>query len=150
MPLRRAKVHGTHGEVIGHRAVRDHTALRPLPQTPYVVTQRHLRHVGKDCLVAFDANLYSVPARKVRPRQLVEIRATKTQVSLHATVPDAGGQTLLAVHPRAVGRGARVVDETHWAGCPPAPAVVSRPATLCLRPAAASLSGRRPDRCRPC
>ncbi len=67
IPLRRAKVHGTHGEVIGHRAVRDHMALRPLPATPYVVTQRHLRHVGKDCLVAFDANLYSVPARKVRP-----------------------------------------------------------------------------------
>ncbi|GLX42317.1 hypothetical protein Sros01_83890 [Streptomyces roseochromogenus] len=33
-PLRRAKVHGTHGEVIGLRAVRDHVALRPLPQTP--------------------------------------------------------------------------------------------------------------------
>ncbi|WP_435260503.1 Mu transposase domain-containing protein [Streptomyces sp. 1222.5] len=41
-------------------------ALRPLPATPYVVTQRHLRHVGKDCLVAFDANLYSVPARNRR------------------------------------------------------------------------------------
>lgn len=118
VPLRRAKVHGTHGEVIGHRAVRDHMALRPLPATPYVVTQRHLRHVGKDCLVAFDANLYSVPARKVRPRQLVEVRATKSQVSLHSTVPDTGGQTLLAVHPRAVGRGARIVDETHWDGLP--------------------------------
>ncbi len=118
VPLRRAKVHGTHGEVIGHRAVRDHMALRPLPATPHVVTQRHLRHVGKDCLAAFDANLYSVPARKVRPRQLVEIRATKSQVSLHSTVPDAGGQTLLAVHPRAVGRGARMVDETHWDGLP--------------------------------
>lgn len=118
VPLRRAKVHGTHGEVIGHRAVRDHMALRPLPATPYVVAQRHLRHVGKDCLVAFDANLYSVPARKVRPRQLVEIRATKSQVSLHSTVPDTSGQTLLAVHPRAVGRGARIVDETHWDGLP--------------------------------
>ncbi|WP_424862924.1 IS21 family transposase [Streptomyces sp. MMS24-I29] len=118
VPLRRAKVHGTHGEVIGHRAVRDHMALRPLPKVPYVVAQRHLRHVGKDCLVAFDANLYSVPARKVRPRQLVEIRATKSQVSLHSTVPDADGQTLLAAHPRAVGRGARVVDETHWDGLP--------------------------------
>jgi hypothetical protein len=118
VPLRRAKVHGTHGEVIGHRAIRDHMALHPLPAVPYVVTQRHLRHVGKDCLVAFDANLYSVPARKVRPRQLVEIRATKSQVSLHTTMPDAGGQTLLAVHPRAVGRGARVVDETHWEGLP--------------------------------
>ena len=91
VPLRRAKVHGTHGEVIGHRAVRDHMALRPLPPTPYVVAQRHLRHVGKDCLVAFDANLYSVPARKVRPRQLVEIRATKSQISLHSTVADANG-----------------------------------------------------------
>ncbi|WP_455431697.1 Mu transposase domain-containing protein [Streptomyces capillispiralis] len=118
VPLRRAKVHGTHGEVIGHRAVRDHMALRPLPATPYVVTQRHLRHVGKDCLVAFDANLYSVPARKVRPRRLVEIRATKSQVSLHSTVPGSAGQTLLAVHPRAVGRGARIVDETHWDGLP--------------------------------
>jgi transposase len=118
VPLRRAKVHGTHGEVIGHRAARDHAALRPLPKTPYVVTQRHLRHVGKDCLVAFDANLYSVPARRVRPRQLVEIRATKSQISLHSTVPDRSGQTLLAAHPRAVGRGARIVDETHWDGLP--------------------------------
>ncbi|RKE05038.1 IS21 family transposase [Streptomyces sp. TLI_171] len=118
VPLRRAKVHGTHGEVIGLRAIRDHTALRPLPHTPYLVAQRHLRHVGKDCLVAFDANLYSVPARKVRPRQLVEIRATKSQIVIHSTVPDSGGDTLLAVHSRAVGRGARIVDERHWDGLP--------------------------------
>ncbi len=120
VPLRRAKVHGTHGEVIGLRAIRDHVALRPLPQTPYVVTQRHLRHVGKDRLVAFDANLYSVPAHKVRPRQLVEVRATKSQVMLHGTAPDHMGETLLAVHPRAVGRGARIVDEKHWDGLPTA------------------------------
>ncbi|WP_456340783.1 IS21 family transposase [Streptomyces mirabilis] len=118
VPIRRAKVHGTHGEVIGHRAVRDHVALRPLPQIPYAVTQRHLRHVGKDCLVAFDANLYSVSARKVRPRQLVEIRATKSQIMLHSMVPDQYGETLLASHPRAVGRGARIVDGKHLDGLP--------------------------------
>jgi transposase len=118
VPLRRAKVHGTHGEVIGLRAVRDHVALRPLPQTPYVVAQRHLRYVGKDCLVAFDANLYSVPARRVRPRQLVEVRATKSQIMLHSTVPGHSGETLLATHPRAGGRGAWVVDEKHWDGLP--------------------------------
>jgi hypothetical protein len=89
-----------------------------LPENPYVVAQRHLRHVGKDCLVAFDANLYSVPARKLRPRQLVEIRATKSQVTLHATIPAADGETLLAVPPRAVGRGARIADERHWDGLP--------------------------------
>jgi hypothetical protein len=33
-------------------------------------------------------------------------------------VPDAQGITLLAVHPRAVGRGARIVDEAHWQGLP--------------------------------
>ncbi|MGO4754793.1 integrase core domain protein, partial [Streptomyces sp. 2MCAF27] len=104
--------------VIGLRAVRDHMALRPLPQTPYVVTQRHLRPVGKDCLVAFAGNLYSVPARKVRPRQLIEVRATKSQIMLHSTIADADGSTLLASHPRAVGKGVRVVDEEHWDGLP--------------------------------
>ncbi|MFI8294207.1 Mu transposase domain-containing protein [Streptomyces sp. NPDC085614] len=48
-----------------------------------MITQRYLRYVGKDCLVAFDANLYSVPAGKVRPRQLVEVRATKSQIIRH-------------------------------------------------------------------
>lgn len=37
---------------------------------------------------------------------------------LHSTAPDNGGETLLAIHPRAVGRGVRVVDETHWGGLP--------------------------------
>ncbi|MGW9452914.1 Mu transposase domain-containing protein [Streptomyces sp. NPDC055632] len=69
VPMRRARTHRihrthrTHGEVIGARTARDHAALRPLPPDPYVVADRHLRHVGKDCLAAFDSNLYSVPAR---------------------------------------------------------------------------------------
>ncbi|MFE9401515.1 IS21 family transposase [Streptomyces sp. NPDC006530] len=118
VPLRRARTHRTHGEVIGLRAVRDHMALRPLPETPYVVAQRHLRPVGKDCLVAFAGNLYSLPTRKVRPRQLIEVRATKSQVMLHATLTDDDGSTLLAAHPRAVGKGVRVIDEKHWDGLP--------------------------------
>ncbi|MET8615652.1 IS21 family transposase [Streptomyces misionensis] len=118
VPQRRAQIHKTHREVIGERAARDHAALKPLPPTLYLVAERHLRPVGKDCLVAFGGNLYSVPARKVRPRQLVEVRATKSQVMLHSTVADASGETLLATHPRAVGRRARVVEETHWDGLP--------------------------------
>ncbi|WP_434099013.1 Mu transposase domain-containing protein [Streptomyces xantholiticus] len=82
------------------------------------MAERHLRPVGKDCLVAFGGNLYSVPARRVRPRQLVEIRATKSQIMLHSTAADANGETLLATHPRAIGRGVRVVEETHWDGFP--------------------------------
>ncbi|WP_338674659.1 IS21 family transposase [Streptomyces sp. SCSIO 30461] len=118
VPQRRSQIHKTHREVIGERAARDHAALKPLPPTPYLVAERHLRPVGKDCLVAFGGNLYSVPARWVRPRQLVEIRATKSQVMLHSTVPGPDGVTLLAMHPRAVGRGVRVVKETHWDGLP--------------------------------
>ncbi|MFI6744109.1 IS21 family transposase [Nonomuraea sp. NPDC050451] len=74
VPMGRRTVHRPHGEVIGIRARRDHAALRPVPARPYLVTDRHLRHVGKDCLVAFEANLYSVPAARVFPRQLVEVR----------------------------------------------------------------------------
>ncbi|MGW0211869.1 IS21 family transposase [Streptomyces sp. NPDC003233] len=118
VPQRRARTHATHHEIIGHRAARDHAALKPLPPTPYLVAERHLRPVGKDSLVAFAGNLYSVPARRVRPRQLVEVRATKSQVALHSTTPDSSGKTLLATHQRAVGRGVRVVDDKHWDGLP--------------------------------
>jgi transposase len=118
VPARRRTVHRTHGEVIGVRAQRDHAALAPVPARPYVVANRHLRHVGKDCLVAFEANLYSVPAARVFHRQLVEVRASAATISLHATVPDENGVTLLAVHPRAVGRGARIADPEHWKPLP--------------------------------
>lgn len=111
----------THQQVIGERAVRDHAALKPLPATPYLVAERDLRPVGKDCPVAFGGNLYSVPARKVRPRQPVEIRATKSQVMLHSTITDSTIETLLAMHPRAVGRGVRVLEEQHWDGLPHRP-----------------------------
>ncbi|WP_177181888.1 hypothetical protein [Streptomyces sp. TLI_105] len=36
-------------------------------------------------MVAVGGNLYSVPARKVRPYQLVEVKAAKSQVVLHST-----------------------------------------------------------------
>jgi transposase len=118
VPARRRTTHRTHGEVIGVRARRDHAALGPVPARPYVVADRHLRHVGKDCLVAFEANLYSVPAARVFHRQLAGVRASAATVSLHATAPDGHGVTLLAVHPRAAGRGARIVDPGHWKPLP--------------------------------
>ncbi|WP_443071109.1 IS21 family transposase [Streptomyces sp. NBC_01476] len=118
VPHRRAQIYKTYREVIGERAARDHAALKSRPPTPYLVAERHLRPVGKDRLVAFGGNLYPVPARKVRPRQPVEIRATKSQVMLHSTAPDVSGETLLAIHPRAFGRGVRVVEERHWDGLP--------------------------------
>lgn len=122
VPIRRGQVHRTHGEVIGIRAVRDHGALRTLPATPYLVADRHLRRVGKDCLVSFGASLYSTPARRVRPGKTVEVRVTPATVTIHSLTPVAGaepaGSTLLAVHRRATQRGSWVVDQRHWDGLP--------------------------------
>lgn len=75
LPIRRAQVHRTHGEVIGVRAEADRRALGALPAVPYLVTDRYLRRVGKDCLVSFEASLYSVPAARIRAGQRVEVRA---------------------------------------------------------------------------
>ena len=128
LTIRRSQVHRTHGEVISVRAERDRAALQPLPAMPYLVTDRHLRRVGKDCLVSFEASLYSVPARRVRAGQRVEVRASPDTVTLHALrgsgfgAQGAPGSTpssmVLAVHARAVVRGTWVVDPTHWDGLP--------------------------------
>jgi hypothetical protein len=116
LPIRRAQIHRTHGEVISVRAEQDRAALRPLPDLPYLVCDRHLRRVGKDCLVSFEASWYSLPARKIRAGQSVELRVTPDLVALHAL--SAVGGELLAVHPRATRRGSWVVDQSHWDGLP--------------------------------
>lgn len=113
LPIRLAQTHRTHGEVIAVRGQRDRAALAPLPRSPFLVDDKHLRRVGKDCLVSFEASLYSVPARHVRARQTVELRVTPDIVAIHAV-----DGTLLAAHPRATERGSWVVDEAHWAGLP--------------------------------
>jgi transposase len=118
LPIRRAQTHRTHGEVIAVRAGLDRERLRPLPARPYLVADSHLRRVGKDCLVSFEASLYSVPARKITAGQQVELRATPSMVTIHALTADSAGVTLLAAHPRAVQRGSWVVDDTHWNGLP--------------------------------
>lgn len=56
VPIRRGQVHRTHGQVIGQRAQTDHAALKPVPARPYLVCESHLRRVGKDALVSFEAS----------------------------------------------------------------------------------------------
>lgn len=124
VPIRRAQVHRTHGQVIGVRAEADRAALAPLPERPYLVAEQHLRRVGKDCLVSFEASCYSVPARAVRPGQRVSIQihppttdpmgARPASVVIHALTADGGAW--LATHTRAVLRDSWIVDPTHWDG----------------------------------
>jgi transposase len=114
LPIRRAQVHRTHGQVIAVRAETDRAALLPLPTSPYLVCERFLRRVGRDCLISFDASWYSVPARQVRAGQQVEVRVEADTITIHAT----GDGTLLAAHVRATRRGSWVIDPAHWDGLP--------------------------------
>ena len=88
------------------RARRDHAALGPVPARPYVVADRHLRHVGKDCLVALKATCTRSPRKGCSTASWSKSAPQPRTISLHATVPDEHGVTLLAMYPRAVGRGA--------------------------------------------
>jgi hypothetical protein len=122
VPIRRGQVHRTHGEPIGARAAADHAALRPLPALPYLVCERHLRRVGRDCLISFDGSHYSVPARATdgrpaRAGQRVELRVSADTVTVHRLAVD-GDPIVLAAHPRAARRGSLVVDPAHWDGLP--------------------------------
>ena len=116
VPIRRTQVHRTHREVIGVRADVDHAALRPVPAEPYLVAEAHLRRIGNDSLISFEASLYSVPADRVRAGQRVQVRAGSDNIAI-ATLDSAGG-TVLAVHARSHVRGAWVVDPAHWASLP--------------------------------
>ena len=115
LPVRRAQIHRTHGEVIALRAERDRAALEPLPERPYVVSERHIRTVGKDALVSFEASMYSVPWTRVRPRQRVELRVRPEHIDIFTL---GAAPERLATHPRARARGSWVVDERHWDGLP--------------------------------
>lgn len=116
LPIRRAQTHRTHGQVIGVRAEADRAALLTLPEQPYLVTDKHLRRVGKDALVSFEASFYSVPARQVRAGQRVQLAVDGDVVTIRAVGADGAGW--LATHPRAAERGSWVVDPAHWDGLP--------------------------------
>ena len=115
LPTRRAQVHRTHGQVIGVRAEIDRAALGALPATDYVVCERHLRSVAKDCLVTFEGSCYSVPWKMVRRPMRVELRVTSDDVAIYRVSPDGD---LMATHPRARSRGSWVISESHWEGLP--------------------------------
>ena len=105
LPIRRAQAHRTHGQVIAVRAEADRAALRPLPAGPtWSPTGTCAGSAGR--LISFEASLYSVPARKVRPGQRVSVQIhpdpTGTvgggaTVVIHALGADGGGS------PRPVG-----------------------------------------------
>lgn len=125
VPTRRAQVHRTHGEVIGQRAARDHAALGTVPTHPLLVSESHLRRVGRDSMISFEGSSYSVVARAADGRatkagQRVEVRLEATELVIRRLPTDSptGTALELARHRRAQQRGQRIVDPAHWAELP--------------------------------
>ena len=113
------------------RAERDRAGLGAVPEQPDVVCDRHLRSVGKDSLVSFDASVYSVPWRAVRRRMRVECRVTHDAVAIWSLGPEP---VLLATHERSRRKGAWVVDRSHWDGLPFAPGATELPPCAAVGP----------------
>jgi hypothetical protein len=125
VPIRRGQVHRTHGEVIGLRAARDHAALGAVPAHPLLVSESHLRRVGRDSMISFEGASYSVAARASdgrcsKPGQRVEVRLEATELVIRRLPVDSPTGTALELgrHRRATERGALVVDPAHWAELP--------------------------------
>ncbi len=74
----------------------------------YVLEERSLRYVPKDCLVAFQTNRYSVPYRLAGKR--VEVLTDGEMIKIYH-----GGE-LVSCHPRLEGTYRSSVDRTHYWG----------------------------------
>src|SRR6266704_15315 len=116
LPVRRAAVHRTHGEVTRVRAEPDRAAAWPAARA----SLRRLRPAyppgrqGRPGLLCGQPS--SVPWRQVRPGGRVEpLGHPGRGRDLVAGPPTAAAGR---PHPRAPGRGAWVVDEAHWDGLP--------------------------------
>lgn len=129
--FRRPSRRKNNAEVIAEAAAVDHAALGPLPATEYEIFDEHVRTVGKDCLISFESDHYSVPASQVTAWQKVLVRATASRITVCRLEDPA---QVLAVHRR--GGRSRVDYRPHPLG---QPARRGRPRHLPHR--------ARPDRC---
>jgi len=104
------RVHGTTGEVPFRRLPLEQ--LQPLPTRRFDTSSISYRQVGRDCLVSYQGNRYSVPAAYVR--QTVLVRETDDQ---RLVLVSAMGE-VLAEHRLLRGHHHWSVDPAHYAGVP--------------------------------
>jgi hypothetical protein len=108
------RVHGTTGETPFHRLPDEH--LQPLPTQRFDTSLISYRQVGRDCLVSYQGNSYSVPA--VYAQQTVLVKETEDR---RVVLVSAEGE-VMAEHRLLRGHHQWSVDPTHYAGLPePAP-----------------------------
>ena len=82
--IARARVHGTHGEVVAERAERDRAALLAAPPTDYLVVERTTRVVARDGFFSFEGRRYQVTNAK--PGERVELVLGPAELEVYSTL----------------------------------------------------------------
>lgn len=103
------RVHGTTHRKPAEMFLEEKDLLLSTKGRPaYVFEERAVRHVSKDCLVAFETNRYSVPFRLAGKR--VEVLTDGEMIKIYH-----GGE-LISSHPRIEGSYQASVDKSHYWG----------------------------------
>ena len=104
------RIHGTTGETPFSRLSFEH--LQPLPAQRFDTSRISYRQVGRDCLVSYQRNSYSVPAAYAQ--QTVMVKETE---DCRVVIVSAEGE-VLAEHRLLRGHHQWSVDPAHYAGLP--------------------------------
>jgi len=104
------RIHGTTGETPFSRLPKEH--LQPLPGQRFDTSRISYRQVGRDCLVTYQRNSYSVPAAYAQ--QTVMVKETEDR---QVILVNAAGE-VMAQHPLLRGHHQWSVDPAHYAGLP--------------------------------
>jgi len=115
----RARVHGTHGEVVAVRAKRDRAALLSLAPTPYLVCARTQRIVARDGFFSFEGRRYALP--RARPGERVELVLGAEELEVYSLRDGS----LIARHRR--GQPTRVLPDPERDSVPLATVLRARP-----------------------
>lgn len=129
------RIHGTTGETPFSRLPKEH--LQPLPGQRFDTSRISYRQVGRDCLVTYQRNSYSVPAAYAQ--QTVMVKETEDR---QVILVNAAGE-VMAQHPLLRGHHQWSVDPAHYAGLPdPLPQRSRKPLAFQTAPDANDTFGR--------
>jgi transposase len=101
----------------GQLLERERAAMLPLPGSPFPACREHGTRVGKQALVRFDCNDYSVPVEHAH-------RPCVVRGFVHRVEVEVGHETV-ASHARGYGRGQFVLEPLHYL-----PLLVRKPGSL--------------------
>jgi transposase len=126
VPIRRGQTHRTHGEVIAVRAEADRAVLKPLPDKPSLVADRHLRRVGARAAGArraagraagqHGAGRHPRPAHRCERRRAARGPSARGRARVVGHRPGALGWAARRTHPRHDHRPARPAAGTGTGG----------------------------------